>query len=152
MSITIRAAKEILKLLKTKTKFSVKFAGIPKEVILTKKISLAERGRFGGTNIVFQGSDGMHYLVRDMQSSVKGIGPNTPSEGTNTIFSIIQLESAKQLSLSVKRNPKKTELPVWLTPQNATKEEKETVKTLHRSEERKICLIEQINNQNQEKK
>ena len=141
MSITIRIAKEILKLLKTKTKFSVKFAGEPKEILLTKKISLVERGRFGGTNIIFQGSDGMHYLVKDMQSSVKGIGPNSPSEGANTIFSIVQIESAKQLSLSVKRNPKKSELPVWLTPQSATKEEKEAVKTLHRSEEWKICLV-----------
>jgi len=141
MSITIRTAKEILKLLKTKTKFSVKFAGEPKEVLLTKKISLVERGRFGGTNIIFQGSDGMHYLIKDMQSSVKGIGPNSPSEGTNTIFSIVQIESAKQVTLSIKRNPKKSELPVWLTPQNSTKEEKETVKTLHRSEDWKTFLF-----------
>lgn len=140
MSISIRTAKEVLKQLKTKTVFSVKFAGEPKEVILTKKISLVGKGRFGGTDIVLRGSDGMHYFIKDSQSLVKGVGPNSPSEGINKIFSVTQVETNKEMFLSVKREPKKQELPVWFAVQKSSKETKDAVKTIKRSDDWKILL------------
>ena len=58
MSISIRSAKEVLSVLKKKTQFNVKFTNETKEVCLTKKYSVIGKGRFGGTDIVFEGSDG----------------------------------------------------------------------------------------------
>lgn len=140
MSITIRTAKEVLKLLKSKSSFSVKFAGEPKEIKLTKKISLVGRGRFGGTDIIFEGSDGKNYFVKDMQSTVKGIGPTSPSEGVNKIFSIAQIETNKEVFLSVKREPKKQELPVWITAEKSSKEIISQIKIVERSADWKLLL------------
>lgn len=138
MSISIRSAKEVLSVLKKKTQFNVKFINETKEVCLTKKYSLIGKGRFGGTDIVFEGSDGNKYFVKDMQSTVKNVGPNTPSEGINKIFSITKISSSgeedREVSFSTKREPKKHELSVYVTPLKCTKEIAQAVKILKRTD------------------
>jgi len=138
MSISIRSAKEVLSVLKKKTQFNVKFTNETKEVCLTKKYSLIGKGRFGGTDIVFEGSDGNKYFIKDMQSTVKNVGPNTPSEGINKIFSIAKISSSgeeeREVFFSTKREPKKHELSVYVTPLKVAKEISQAVKILKRTD------------------
>lgn len=138
MSITIRNAKEILSVLKKKTSFSAKFTGETKEIVLTKTTALIGKGRYGGTDMVFEGSNSKKYFIKDMQSTIKNVGPQTPSEGINKIFSITQIGSSgeedKEVFLSTKRDPRKGELPVYLTPLKVSKEIEQKVRIMKRTE------------------
>lgn len=101
-SLTIREAKEILKLFKTKSTFSIKFQGERKAQTIVKIASFVKRGRFGGTDILFRASNGKHYRIMDRQSKVSKIGPLSPSTGQNSIFNIkcIEDNTEKHISLS----------------------------------------------------
>ncbi len=102
MCLTIREAKDILKLFKTKTNFLIKFQGEKKTQTLVKIASFIKRGRFGGTDILLRSPSGKHYRVFDRQSKVSNIGPLSPSTGTNSIFHIqcVEDKAEKYISLS----------------------------------------------------
>lgn len=122
MCLTIREAKEVLKLFKTKTNFSIKFQGEKKTQMFVKIASFVKRGRFGGTDILLKSSSGKHYRVFDRQSKVSNIGPLSPSSGINSIFNIqcIEDKTEKHISLSPSTPKQPYKLEVLQKDKNVT--------------------------------